>query len=358
MKIITKYTISSILKTALITIWVFVSIMIIVELFVKIDSIINNQVPIAKLLYNIVLGLPKFLMMGISISFLFSTTFFLSQLQANNEIIALFNSGFSYKKIINPVILLVFILTILLTLFNETFGIKINNLYSQSEQELFGRSSTTNMNISVKDPDTNLLCYANSFSEVNQTLYNISLIFPVEKRLGKKIVAQRATYENDEWLFYDVKEYEINENNVVKVTNFPNKLIPEFTFQPKIFKNLSGEISSMEIGSAIEYLRRTKVVNPIAYSEYSTTLYQRLFSALPLFILVLISCSINYNYKKNILLFSILQSLCTAVVYYVSVMLVTIMGNQGMILAPLTVILPVLLVYMIAMLFKLIGCKR
>ena len=358
MKIITKYTISSILKTALITVMVFISIMIIVELFVKIDSIINNRVPIEKLLYNIVLGLPKFLMMGISISFLFATTFFLSQLQANNEIIALYNSGFSYKKIVNPIILLVFILTILLTLFNETFGIKINTMYAQSEEELFGRSSTTNMNISVKDPDTNLLCYASSFSEIGQTLYNISLILPKDKELDKKIVAQRAAYEKDDWLFYNVTEYEVNSNNVVKVTYFSSKVIPEFTFQPKIFKNLSGEISSMEIGSAIEYLRRTKVVNPIAYSEYSTTLYQRLFSALPLFILVLISCSINYNYKKNILLFSILQSLCTAVVYYVSVMLVTIMGNQGMISAPLTVILPVLLIYIIAMLFKLIGCKK
>lgn len=355
MKIATRYTLSSVLKTALITVLIFISLIIVVELFTKMDMILNNKIPLIKLIKNVVLGLPEYMMMGLSVSFLFATTFFLSQLQANNELISLYNAGFSYRKIVMPIIFMVLLFTLAITAFNETVGIKLNILHQRSEEELFGQSNTFNSNITIVDPDTGLLCYATSYNDANQTLYNVEVVLPVNSKIDSYITADKASFEEDSWKFYYGREYLMADDGSVNVVPFSSKSIKQFTFSPKLFKNLSGEIAYMEFSSALDYLERTKKYNAEAYPEYATEFFQRVFSALPLLVLVVISCSINYNFKKNILLFSIIQSICTAVVYYVANMVATILGKQGMISAPLTVFLPLLTIVILALLIRLLG---
>ncbi len=358
MKLATRYTLSSVLKTALITVLIFISLIIVVELFTKMDMILNKQIPLTKLVKNIILGLPEYMMMGISVSFLFATTFFLSQLQANNELISLYNAGFSYRKIVMPIIIMVLLLTISITAFNETVGIKLNILHQQSEEELFGQSNTFNSNITVVDPDTGLLCYATSYNDANQSLYNVDLVMPNDGHIESYIRADKATYDEGKWWFYYGKEYTIKEDGSVEIDSFTKLEVDEFTFSPKIFRNLSGEIAYMEFSSALDYLERTKIYNAEAYPEYATEFYQRIFSSLPLLVLVVISCSINYNFKKNILLFSIIQSICTAVVYYVANMVSTILGKQGVISAPMSVFLPLITIAILALVIRLLGRLR
>jgi Predicted permeases len=352
MRISTRHTLSSILKTAFAALLIFVAFIAVVELFSKMDAIMNNHVPVSALIKNILLGLPKYMMMAISVSFLFAVTFFLSQLQANNELIALYNAGLSRRRIVFPILVMTLLLSIILTAFNETVGIKINAMHESSEETLFGSGSSSLSNISVRDPESGLICYAGSFSEKKSTLYNVNVLIPTDCGIEERVNASRAVFDGEGWRFENGRDYRINEDGTVDSAFFDLLIVDAFRFSPKVFNNLSGKIESMEFNVALEYLQKTREVNSEAYYEYATSFMQRLFSALPLFILVLISVLINYNFKKNILLFSILQSLCTAVVYYVAVMVTTIMGNQGIIAPYMTVLFPALAIFVPALIIK------
>ena len=86
MNILTRYTLSSIIKIAIVTILIFAAILAAVELFSKMDQIMHGGVEIPSLIEYIILSLPEYLMMVASISFLFAVTYFLSTLTARLDL--------------------------------------------------------------------------------------------------------------------------------------------------------------------------------------------------------------------------------------------------------------------------------
>ena len=142
MKILTRYIISSILKVAIIAILMFALILAAVELFSRMDAIMNDSIPALSIIYYLLLSIPQYLLMVASISFLFAVTYFLSSLTANNELIPILNAGVSPARLKFPIIVLAGVLTILGSVFQEEAVIRINSRRDVVEAELFGSSST------------------------------------------------------------------------------------------------------------------------------------------------------------------------------------------------------------------------
>ena len=165
MKILTRYTISSILKIAVVTILLFALILAAVELFSKMDQIMHGGVETVKLIEYIILSLPEYFMMVASISFLFAVTYFLSTLTANNEMIPILNAGVSPVRLRLPIIILAIVLTALGSLFQEHTVIAATNRHDELETELFGASSTRDSRNIVLTDDDGFLIYTQRFSE-------------------------------------------------------------------------------------------------------------------------------------------------------------------------------------------------
>ena len=127
MKILTRYIISSILKVAIIAILMFALILAAVELFSRMDAIMNGSIPALSIIYYLLLSIPQYLLMVASISFLFAVTYFLSSLTANNELIPILNAGVSPARLKFPIIVLAGVLTILGSVFQEEAVIRINS---------------------------------------------------------------------------------------------------------------------------------------------------------------------------------------------------------------------------------------
>ncbi len=360
MKIIDTYIVKSILKTALSALLICTLMVVAVELFSQMNQIVSNTVSMADLLELSILGVPKYLMMVVSICFLFAVTFFLSQLQANNEMITFYNSGFSYRRVILPIIILAVVTSLFFSFFSETVSIRATLKHDALSEELFGRSSTIdNSNITLADYDGDYIVHASRFREGEQRIDNVIILEFEEGR-----IKQRS--ESDYALFDEEKGYWTLYNAFIHIRD-GNKLIPErtesyeyplITLEPRLFRNLSDDISTMERQDAREYLRRMRVLDRDIYQVSATEYIQRLFSPFSILILMLISCSMNYRYKKNVFLFSVIQSLCTAVVYYVAIMVMTIMAEQGVIAPILSILIPIGVVTALVFLIRLIGLKN
>ena len=70
MKILDRYIISSILKIAIVAIIIFALILAAVELFSKMDAIMNSDMSIPSLIEYLLYSIPEYLMMGASLAFL------------------------------------------------------------------------------------------------------------------------------------------------------------------------------------------------------------------------------------------------------------------------------------------------
>ncbi|MDC7244253.1 MAG: LptF/LptG family permease, partial [Sphaerochaetaceae bacterium] len=89
MKILNKYIISSLLKTLVTTLLLTILILLSVDLFSNFDSYVQNDVSLNQILAITVTYIPYAFITVLPPATLFSITFFLSQMFANNEIIAL-----------------------------------------------------------------------------------------------------------------------------------------------------------------------------------------------------------------------------------------------------------------------------
>lgn len=358
MKILTRYTISSVLKVAVVTIMMFALILAAVELFSKMDQIMNGNIPAIRIAEYIIISLPQYLLMVASIAFLFSVTYFLSTLSANNELIPILNSGISPKRLKAPIVVLAIVLTVLGSLYQERAVIAINAVRAELETELFGSSSTRDTrNIVLSDSD-GFLIYTRRFSESTQSIYDPVLIqYSDNSEIIRRVEAERARHsEEDGWVFENARVYTVSGDSVESgySSAFSD---PLFDIEPRLFRSQNTSIETMDSDTARDYLSSLYSTDRITWHEKATDYYRRIFSPLAIFVLMFISVSMNFSFRKNVLLFSVIQSLSIAVIYYVADMVFSIMGHQGVVEPIMTVILPIVFTIGLSMVLSLLGRK-
>ena len=357
MRILTRYTISSILKVAIVTILLFALILAAVELFSKMDQIMNGNIPAARIAEYILLSLPQYLLMVASIAFLFSVTYFLSTLAANNELIPILNSGVSPWRLKTPIIVLAIILTALGSVYQERAVININAARDELETELFGSSSTRDTrNIVLSDSD-GFLIYTRRFSEATESIYDPVLIQFSGDSIIRRVEAERARHtEESGWVFENVRVYTVD-GNIVESGYEESFSDPLFDIEPRLFRSQNTSIETMDGETARDYLASLYSNDRITWHEKATDYYRRISSPLAIFVLMFISASMNFSFRKNVLLFSVIQSLSIAVIYYVADMVFSIMGHQGAVEPIMTVIMPIAFTILLSMVLAFLGRK-
>ena len=358
MKILTRYTISSILKIAVVTILLFALILAAVELFSKMDQIMHGGVETVKLIEYIILSLPEYFMMVASISFLFAVTYFLSTLTANNEMIPILNAGVSPVRLRLPIIILAIVLTALGSLFQEHTVIAATNRHDELETELFGASSTRDSRNIVLTDDDGFLIYTQRFSEQTGEIFNPVLVKSQNDVIEERVEADRARYDEEKgwWIFENARIYRIDGRDVITESRSEHEE-PLFDPEPRLFRSQNTTIDTMDRETAKEYLDRLWNSNRTTWQEMATDYYRRVASPLAILVLVFISVSMNYNFKKNVLLFSVIQSLSIAVIYYVADMVFSIMGHQDAVSPLMTVIAPFILTILLSLVISFLGRK-
>ena len=329
MRILTRYTLKSILLVFLISLLIFSLLVMAVETFMHLDSFITGDLGLAEMLRYALSSLSSYIMMLIALSSLFSITYFLSSVSANNELISLYTAGLSKVRILRPIIILSFLMTVFFFFVNESLVLEWKNYKDVVSQEYFGMSSTFDAsNTVLYDEESGYLIYADRYSDSNKRLYSPLLINSEDENIRERIEADYADYVSGGWHFYNACVTLVQNDNLESFTE-REYLDEDFNIPDDMFRRQNLQLETMELGYAYEYLNRLKSVNYASWREGMTDFLRRLASPFGILVLSLIALSLNYTYKKNILLFSIVQSLIIAVVYYVADMVFSIAARQG-----------------------------
>ena len=357
MRILIRFSLKSVLATFLTALLIFSFLVMAVETFMHLDSFMTSELNIFDMARYSFLALSKYFMMLISISLLFSITYFLSSLSANNELIALYNAGLSKKRILLPLFILSLFFTAFFFLFNESAGLIWKTNAEIVSQEYFGLSGTQDARkVTLSDENSGYLVYADRYSESYHRLYNPLIIKSKGNDILKRIEGEYADYSDGKWTFYRVNVVEVDESNRIRSSSYDEYAEEGFNFEDDLFRSQNLSIETMQRATAKEYLKRLKGVNQIAFEEAATDYVSRLGEPIGILVLSIISMMMNYSYKKNVLLFSIVQSLSIAVVYYVAEMVFTIASRQGAIsyytLIYLPTLITIILSYVVSLLAK------
>ena len=363
-RVLERYTVVSILRIGLITSLLASLMLMGVDLFSNLDKYMNYNVTFPRALSITLLYFPEAFLLALGPSFLFAVTYHLSMLHANNEIMAVLNAGVSFQRMLRPVVICAILLSAAYFGFNELVAIPSTN-EKELQMELItdATGSTNNQDIALSDMQSGYMVYASVYNDSNQTLFDVSLVeSSPEGRIERRTDAQRAVYsqETDLWTFYDAYVYTPSEvaGEGVDIRHYDSEENEVLLLEPQLFRNVSNEISKMSLRLARAYLSRMKNLNPEEYAKLGTEYYKRLFSCFSPLIMILIACSINYRFKKNVLFFSLVCSIAVAVVYFVVQMMTVMMADQGVIAPQLGTLIPFAVIILIATVMGLIMRRQ
>ncbi|MHC1693344.1 MAG: LptF/LptG family permease [Sphaerochaetaceae bacterium] len=360
MKKVDSYIIGSVLKTTLVTLGLLVLVLLLFDVFSNLDRYLSNNTSYADIAHLAWLYIPEAIVLGLGPSVLFSTTFFLSMLHANNELIVLFNTGLPYRRIIAPCIVMGILLSIFQFGFNERIAIAATKEKTMLTNEIFNMdNSYDNRNVTLRSEEDHYILHAGRYYEKDQKITNVIVVMLDSKgRLSARINAESGFYNGSYWELHDADRYllDVDSNKIMASQEdiYRNAMID---IEPVLFRNLTTDVKTLQLESAIQYIARLKRIDSSQYAMYATELYNRIFNSLTPLILIIISCSTIFAWKKNVLVFSIITSLAIAVVYYVLQMVSIIFAKQGVIHAATGVLAPMATLLVLSLISILLRRK-
>lgn len=347
-----RYILGSVLKVGIISVLLCSLVLVSVDLLSNLEQYIQLAIPAMQIILRSLYYLPEAVLISLGPAFLFSITYYLSMLQANNEMICLLNSGIPYRRIIRPILFLALLVSAFYFLFNETVGIEALKQKQLLEDKFFlSSSSYDSRNVTLNDRNDGFLLFARKYTDTKKQISNTVLISKSsDGKILWKMNSDKAIWNSsiENWEFTGNTIYQVDGDMV-----YPRRedvtVVQNLDISPELFRNVQSDIKTMELPVAWDYLQKIQNYDHTEYNTLATDFYQRLFSCLTPFVLMLIACSINYRFKKNVLLFSIICCLCIGVIYYVVQMLSLIMANQGMISPMAGMLVPFALILVLSL---------
>lgn len=349
-KILNKYVLKNVLQIFLTTIFLTTLILLSVDLFTNLDSYVQNEVSFNNIFLITFKYIPEAIMIVLPPASLFSITFFLSQMYANNEIIAVLSSGVSTRKIYKLILILMVFISFLAFVFNENIALESRISRQQLKNKVFNINyNLDNSNIGLIDSLNNNVIFANSYIEKDKALYDVVVVQKDEKGTIVQRIDSRQAIWNDEKTLWTFNKATISniENNNIEVSQVERYEDTKINLEPNLFRNLSADMQTMLLNSAIQYLKIQEKVNLRLWYENVTDFLDRLLAPFTALIMAIIACSIDYRDKKNVFLFSIFNSIIVAVIYYVAKMLFQLTSKQAIIHPYIAVAIPYIVILLI-----------
>ncbi len=355
MRILRRYTLFSVLKISIITALLASLILMGVDLFSHLDSYMSNNVGFAKAMGVTSLYFPEAFLLSIGPSFLFAVSYQLSAMHSSNEILIVLDSGVSMARLVFPIVVMGVLVSGLYFAFSEYVAIPMSNRKTVVTERLTNMSlNGDNRNVALSDMQSGYMVYASIYSDSDMSLHDVTLVQnDDEGKLISRTDARIARYDQDTglWTFLDAYIYAPN-GEKVDVIHEEKMVSPVMRLEPQLFRDSSNEISSMSLDLARAYLARMKTLNPDEYASLATEYYQRILGCLTPLVMMVIACSITYRFKKNVLFFSLVGSICIAVVYFVVRMVTVMLADQGVIAPILGTLIPFAAVIVISLLLR------
>ncbi|AEC01830.1 LptF/LptG family permease [Parasphaerochaeta coccoides] len=340
MKILDRYIMRSFLTVFLSALGICTLLLVAVDLFTNLDSYAKNEVPFFAILRLTVLYIPDAVSLVISPAVIFSATLTLALIHSSNELIPIFCAGIPYIRVIIPMMAVGICVSMTTLAATEYIVIpsRVNRVEVQTEYT-GSQTSKDNRNITFVDASGRFVLHAKRYDATRQRIMNMVLIErdgPGGRMTGRTSAGMAQWDETERrWILSDVSIQNFTEGDTVLSFHEDTLMSDILDIEPGLFSYLGTDIKNMDRKTALWYLDNMKGLDPYQWATAATDYYERAYSFLTPFILMIIACSMNYQYKKNVLLFSILTSIGIAIVFYVT-QLVTLLLAKQYVISPLT----------------------
>ncbi|MFN8242194.1 MAG: LptF/LptG family permease [Bacteroidales bacterium] len=296
-RIIDRYIIRKFLGTFFFSLLLIMTIAVVFDFAEKIDDFMEKEAPLRAIVFDYYLNfIPYFAMLFSPLFVFISVIFFTSKMAVNTEIIAILNSGMSFRRMMWPY----FISAVAIAIFTFTltnFVIPHSNLVIIDFKEKYYRSSHLKRGLVIdfhRQVYKNVNSYIEKYNPETQTGTNFSLEkFNDDGQLVSKLMASRITWDTalrkwSAWTYY-IRDINGDEEKITKGLRIDTAL----TVTPKDFSRDPDYVGTMTYGELNDYIKLLRMQGSDELKLFLIEKQRRFSNPFAVFILTLIGVSLS-----------------------------------------------------------------
>jgi lipopolysaccharide export system permease protein len=295
-KLIDTYIIRKFLGTFFFCLALILTIAVVFDFAEKIDNFMEKEAPLHAIIFDYYVNfIPYFAMLFAPLFVFISVIFFTSKMAINTEIIAILNSGMSFRRMMWPYFISSFVIA-LFTFLLTNFVIPKANLQRIDFEDKYYRSSNRRVTVENihRQVFKNIYVYMGSFNPMSQRGQN----FTIEKfndsgRLESKLSSSSVAYDTtkNKWRAtnYYLRQIKGNEEILSKGKTIDTAL----TIKPNDFSRDPGFVSTMTYRELDDYIKLLQLQGSDELKLFLIEKHRRYASPFAVFILTLIGVSLS-----------------------------------------------------------------
>jgi lipopolysaccharide export system permease protein len=295
-KLIDTYIIRKFLGTFFFCIVLILTIAVVFDFAEKIDNFMEKQAPVKAIIFDYYLNfIPYFAMLFAPLFVFIAVIFFTSKMAVSTEIIAILNSGMSFRRLMWPYFLSAFFIASL-TFVLTNFVIPKSNLIRMDFEDKYYHSSTKSITIENihRMVLKNIYVYMGSFNPINQRGQNFTVEqFSDSGKLISKLSSSTVVYDtaSHKWTAqnYFIRKM-IGKDEILtrgKQIDTTLKIRPmDFSRDP----NYVGTMTSRELD---DYIKLLRLQGSDELKLFLIEKYRRFANPFAVFVLTLIGVSLS-----------------------------------------------------------------
>ena len=294
LKILDRYIIRKFLGTFFFSLALIIIIAIIFDISEKLDDFIERKAPLKAIVFDYYFNfIPYFANLFAYLFVFISVIFFTARMAANTEIVAILNSGVSFKRLLYPYFVASSLLALVSFYFNgwvipHSNKIKLNfeNIYIKNPVEFKDQNLHRQISPGV-------FMYMESYNNSDNTGYRFSLERMVNDR--------RVWFLNSDRIRWDSisGKWRIENYYIRTIDGYHEKLTSGFrmdtilNIKPSDFRRRLNIIDAMDTPTLTAFIKEEQLQGSANVTSYMVEKYRRIALPFSTFILMLIGVSLS-----------------------------------------------------------------
>ncbi|NMC38958.1 MAG: YjgP/YjgQ family permease [Bacteroidales bacterium] len=295
-RIIDRYIIRKFLGTFFFCLFLIITIAVVFDFAEKIDNFMEREAPARAIIFDYYFNyIPYFSTLFSPLFVFIAVIFFTSKMAANTEIIAILNSGMSFRRMMYPYFLASFAIAVFIFLLTN-FVIPQANSRRMVFEDRYYRSSARRMPVMNihRQVFRNVYIYLESFNPISLSGRNFTIEqFDDSGRLQSKLNGNMVRYDTatNKWsvMTYYIRKIDGNEERILK----GDKIDTVLTIKPGDFSRVPGFEGTMTYRELNDYIDQLHLQGSDELKVFLIEKHKRIANPFAVFILTLIGVSLS-----------------------------------------------------------------
>lgn len=295
------YIIKKFLGTYVFAIALIILIAVVFDFNEKMDKFMERDAPWSAIIFDYYLNfIPYFANLFSPLFVFIAVIFFTSKLAENSEIIAMFSTGMSFKRMMRPYMISAAIIALTTFALGSYVIPKGSVTRLNFEDKYVKKKKTTYVHNVQLEVDSGVIAYIDNYQDYNKTGNRFSLDKFVDKKLVSHLTARSITYDTTSVNKWIIKDYMIRNLDGLKETitrgDRIDSIIPMEPSDFMIMRNQQEMLTSPQLSSYIDKQKRRGFAN---IKEFEIEYHKRIAMSFASFILTVIGVSLSSRKTKG-----------------------------------------------------------